>query len=140
MEKREKRWLFVLLGIFLIVNIITLSPLVPWQEWQLWNKVEPTQTMLLEFGNYEIKLPDGGIVVKAGEYVEFQAISSDVTYGLGVFRQDNSMVFQMQVMPEKRNHIIWKFDEPGLYDIRSTEYSGPKHSDMYVPDAIRVIE
>ena len=73
-----------------------------------------------------------------GEYVQFSAISKDVTYGFGVFRKDNSMVFQMQVLPGKKNVITWKFDEPGMYDVRSTEYSGPGHSDMFVPDAILV--
>ena len=62
--------------------------------------------------------------------MDFHASSGDVTYGFGVFRQDNSMVFQMQVVPGQDNHIIWKFDDTGWYDVRSTEYSGPSHSDM----------
>ena len=84
--------------------------------------------------------PPEGIEVKVGEYVEFVATSTDVTYGLGVFRQDGTMVFQMQVLPGRENRIIWKFDEAGIYDVRSTEYSGPRHSEMYVPDAIRVTQ
>jgi len=81
---------------------------------------------------------DTPVEVKAGEYVQFSAVSKDVTYGFGVFRKDNSMVFQMQVLPGRENTIIWKFDETGMYDVRSTEYSGPKHSDMVVRDAIAV--
>jgi cytochrome c oxidase subunit 2 len=50
------------------------------------------------------------------------------------------MVFQMQVLPGRENRIVWRFDEPGLYHVRSTEYSGPEHSAMYLPDAILVIE
>jgi cytochrome c oxidase subunit 2 len=73
-----------------------------------------------------------------GEYVEFVATSSDVTYGLGIFRQDGTLVFQEQVLPGRENRIIWKFDQAGLYDVRSTEYSGPRHSEMYVPAAVRV--
>ena len=49
----------------------------------------------------------------------------DLTYGFGLFRPDNSMVFQMQVVPGHRNDILWQFDRPGVYTIRSTEYSGP---------------
>jgi cytochrome c oxidase subunit 2 len=63
-----------------------------------------------------------------------------VTYGLGVFRKDGSLVFQEQVLPDRENRILWKFDQVGLYDVRSTEYSGPRHSEMYVPDAIRVTQ
>jgi cytochrome c oxidase subunit 2 len=50
------------------------------------------------------------------------------------------MVFQMQVLPGRENNIIWKFDDPGIYDVRSTEYSGPRHSEMYISDAIQVSE
>jgi cytochrome c oxidase subunit 2 len=140
MDVRERRWLYVLIGVFLVFNAITLSPLVPWQKWLLWSKPTPDQSVSVQFGDNEIRIPPGGIEVKVGEYVEFVATSDDVTYGLGVFRPDSTMVFQMQVLPGHQNHIIWKFDEPGSYDIRSTEYSGPRHSEMYVPDAIRVTQ
>ncbi|OQY19782.1 MAG: cytochrome C oxidase subunit II, partial [Anaerolineaceae bacterium 4572_32.1] len=62
----------------------------------------------------------------------------DVTYGFGVFRPDGTMVFQMQVVPGYENRILWKFDAPGTYDVRSTEYSGPRHPEMFIEDAIRV--
>ena len=140
MDPRERNWLFVLIGVFLVFNLVTLSPLVPWQQWLFWSKPAPNQTVSVEFGDYEIRLPSEGVEAKVGEYVEFTATSTDVTYGLGVFRKDNSMVFQMQVLPGRENRIVWKFDEPGVYDVRSTEYSGPRHSEMYVPDAIRVTQ
>ena len=138
MDVRERRWLYVLIGVFVVFNAVTLSPLVPWQRWLLWAKPTPDQTVRIEFGDYEIRLPAEGIEVRVGEYIEFVTTSADVTYGLGVFRQDGTMVFQMQVPPGRENRLLWKFDEPGLYDVRSTEYSGPRHSEMFVPDAIRV--
>jgi cytochrome c oxidase subunit 2 len=140
MDRRERNWLFFLVGVFLVFNVVTFSPLVPWQEWLLWSRPSVDQSVQVEFGEYEIRLPPGGIEVQVGEYVEFVATSDDVTYGLGVFRKDNTMVFQMQVLPGRENHIVWKFQEPGIYDVRSTEYSGPRHSEMYVPDAIRVTQ
>ena len=78
--------------------------------------------------------------MKAGEYVEFMATSKDVTYGLGVFHSNGPMVFQMQVIPGHENKIIWKFDTPGDYDVRSTEYSGPRHAEMYIRNAIQVLQ
>jgi len=139
MEKEERTWFGVLVVVFLAFNIITLSPLVPWQQWLLWSRPTPTQRIAVEFENYQIKLPPQGIAVKVGEFVEFVATSKDVTYGLGAFRPDGTMAFQMQVLPGYENKILWKFDTPGAYDVRSTEYSGPRHSDMLVKDAIRVI-
>jgi cytochrome c oxidase subunit 2 len=138
MDPREKRWLFVLIAVFLVVNIITLSPLVPWQEWLLWSNPTPSQSIAIEVENYQFKLPPEGIEVKAGEYVEFAATSGDVTYGFGAFRKDGTLVFQMQVLPGMTNRTVWKFDTAGSYDVRSTEYSGTRHSEMFIADAIRV--
>jgi hypothetical protein len=45
MDHRERNWLFVLIGMFLVFNILTLSPLVPWQKWLLWSKPTPDQTV-----------------------------------------------------------------------------------------------
>lgn len=138
MDKRELRWLMVLVAVFVIVNAITLSPLVPWQKWLLWSNPAPDKTVSVEFEDYQIRLPQGGVQIKADEFVQFVATSKDVTYGFGVFRQDGTMVFQMQVLPGYDNKITWKFDKAGSYDVRSTEYSGPRHSEMYVPNAITV--
>ncbi len=138
MEKSEKRWLIVLIIIFVIVNAVTLSSVIPWQEWQLWKDPEPAQVVHVVFDDYNIVM-ETPVMIKAGEFVEFSATSEDVTYGFGVFRKDNSMVFQMQVLPGRTNTIIWKFDETGMYDVRSTEYSGPRHSDMVLRDALEVM-
>jgi cytochrome c oxidase subunit 2 len=138
MDPREKRWLFVLIAVFLVFNIITLSPLVPWQEWLLWSNPTPSQSIAIKVEDYQFQLPSEGIEVRVGEYVEFAATSADVTYGFGAFRKDGTLVFQMQVVPGVTNSIVWKFDAPGTYDVRSTEYSGPRHSEMFLPDAIRV--
>ena len=89
--------------------------------------------------DYQFNLPPQGIEVKAGEYVEFVASSRDVTYGFGVFRPDGTMVFQMQVLPGYQNRMVWRFDAPGTYDVRSTEYSGPRHSAMFVAGGLRVV-
>jgi len=138
MDREERIWLGVLVVVFLLVNAVTLSPLVPWQQWMLWSRPTPSQQFRLEFEDYEIHFPPDGIEVKVGEFVEFIATSEDVTYGFGVFRKDGTMVFQMQVIPGHENRITWRFDEPGTYDVRSTEYSGPRHPEMFYEDAIRV--
>jgi cytochrome c oxidase subunit 2 len=75
-----------------------------------------------------------------GDLVLFDVKSNDLTYGFGLFRKDNSMLFQMQVVPGHRNDILWRFEKPGVYTIRSTEYSGPKGAEMVVADAVEVVE
>jgi cytochrome c oxidase subunit 2 len=48
------------------------------------------------------------------------------------------MVAQMQVNPGSRNDLLWTFNECGEFDVRSTEYSGPKGNDMLVKKAVIV--
>lgn len=139
MDRAEKVWLGFLLLAALAFNAFTLSPVIPWQRWLLWSRPDPEQQVRVEMAGYRVGLPPGGIEVAAGRYVEFVVTSGDVTYGFGVFRADGTMVFQMQVVPGYENRIVWKFDAPGSYDVRSTEYSGPRHPEMHVPGAIRVV-
>ena len=138
MERKEKIWLVVLISVFLVFNALTLSPLIPWQEWLLWSHPTPSKSYTIDMANYQIKMPPQGMEVNADEFVEFVATSQDVTYGFGVFRSDGTLVFQMQVIPGRANRLVWKFDTPGLYSVRSTEYSGPRHQDMFLKDVIRV--
>ncbi len=139
MERAEKRWLLVLAAVAIAFNVITLSPLVPWQRWMVWSSPEPVQEFEISVTNYTFTLPPGGIHAPVGQPVRFVATSGDVTYGFGVFRKDGGMLFQMQVIPGYRNAIVWVFDATGLYDVRSTEYSGPLHPTMFVADAIEVV-
>ncbi len=98
------------------------------------------KTFEIRVANHEFQLPEARLVVKVGEKVRFDVASDDLTYGFGVFRPDHSMVFQMQVVPGHKNDVIWRFTKPGLYTIRSTEYSGPKGAQMILKDAIEVLE
>jgi cytochrome c oxidase subunit 2 len=138
MDREERIWFGVLILVALVFNAVTLSPLVPWQKWLLWSHPAPDRQIPIEVENYTFHLPPQGIEVRVGEFVEFVATSKDVTYGFGVFRPDGTMVFQMQVVPGHENKILWKFDSPGTYNVRSTEYSGPRHPEMFIADAIRV--
>ncbi|NOR57345.1 MAG: cytochrome C oxidase subunit II [Sulfurimonas sp.] len=69
---------------------------------------------------------NGQLEIECGKYIVFDVLSEDLTYGFGLFRQDNSMVAQMQVVPGSRNDLMWQFHKNGTYHIQSTEYSGPK--------------
>jgi len=85
-----------------------------------------------EYGKQAFVLPadrlnaDGQMEIECGKYIVFDVVSQDLTYGFGIFRQDNSMVAQMQVGPGSRNDLMWQFHKNGVYNIQSTEYSGPK--------------
>jgi cytochrome c oxidase subunit 2 len=122
------------------LHLITLKT-IPWVEPDLHRaSVQVDRVFEIRVADHEFRLPEARLVVKVGEKVRFVVTSDDLTYGFGVFRPDHTMVFQMQVVPGHTNDVIWQFTKPGLYTIRSTEYSGPKGIHMVVPDAIEVLE
>ncbi len=139
MDRAEKLWFAFLILAALAFNVFTLSPVIPWQRWLLWSSPTPEQRIDITVENYQFGLPPEGIQIGVNKFVEFAVTSKDVTYGFGVFREDGTMVFQMQVVPGYVNRLLWTFDRPGVYAVRSTEYSGLRHPEMFVPNAIRVV-
>lgn len=129
--------MLVVLGVSL--HIITYNT-IPWAPMDLHRSdYTPDRSFNIIVENHEFKLPAKQLVAEVGEIVEFDVTSNDLTYGFGIFRPDHSMVLQMQVVPGHRNDILWVFEEPGEYTIRSTEYSGPKGIAMIVEKAVKII-
>jgi len=122
------------------LHIITYNT-IPWAEMDLKrHEITPDKSFSIDVANHEFILPKEKMVVEVGDIVEFDVTSKDLTYGFGLFREDNSMIFQMQVVPGHRNDILWKFLKPGTFTIRSTEYSGPKGVAMIEENAVEVVE
>ena len=127
----------VLLGVSL--HIVTHET-IPWKPLDLnRSEIKADKTFNITVANHQFKLPAEKMVVKTNDKVLFNVTSDDLTYGFGLFREDNSMLFQMQVLPGHNNDILWQFDRPGVYSIRSTEYSGPKGIGMIEKNVVEVI-
>ncbi len=137
--------LFAILVIFLTIMGVSLhiatSTTIPWVPVDL-NRSDytPDKTVNITVKDHKFILPENPITVEKGDLVLFDVKSEDLTYGFGIFRADNSMVCQMQVVPGHRNDLLWKFEKAGKYTIRSTEYSGPKGHQMIEKDALIVTE
>ena len=122
------------------LHIITFNT-IPWSEMDLnRHEITPDKSFAIDVANHKFLLPEEKMVIEVGDIVEFDVTSKDLTYGFGLFREDNTMLFQMQVVPGHRNDILWKFLKPGVYTIRSTEYSGPKGIAMIEENAVEVVE
>jgi cytochrome c oxidase subunit 2 len=121
------------------LHIITYNT-IPWAKVDL-NRPDykPDKTFNITVKDHRFILPSDKMVINVNDLVLFDVKSEDLTYGFGLFREDNSMLFQMQVVPGHRNDVIWRFDRPGVYTIRSTEYSGPKGVFMIVKNAVEVL-
>lgn len=128
----------VVLGVSL--HIVTYNT-IPWAPMDL-NRAElkPDKVFNISVENHKFILPSEKLLINTKDKVLFDVTSKDLTYGFGLFREDNSMVFQMQVVPGHRNDILWMFEKPGIYTIRSTEYSGPKGAYMIMKNVVEVTD
>ncbi len=128
----------VLVTVGVAIHIVTFNK-IPWVEIDFKrDNITPDKTVNIVVKDHKFNLPKERIVANCGEYVLFDVDSKDLTYGFGLFRKNNSMVLQMQVVPGSSNQLMWKFEKNGVYSIRSTEYSGPKGAYMYNENAFEV--
>ena len=143
-RRTVKSWVFYsYIGLLAVIGVslhILTYHKIPWVALDLKrNHVKADKVFKIVAKDHKFILPSDKLVIRCGEVVKFDVDSKDLTYGFGLFRKDNSMVFQMQVVPGSSNVIAWRFHKNGLYSIRSTEYSGPKGASMGVKDAVQVV-
>jgi cytochrome c oxidase subunit 2 len=128
--------MLVVLGVSL--HLVTYNT-IPWVPTDLHREgVQVDRAFDITVADHVFALPAEPMEITCNEMVRFGVTSDDLTYGFGLFRPDESMLFQMQVVPGHPNDVLWEFTEDGTYSIRSTEYSGPEGIDMVVEDAVRV--
>lgn len=120
------------------LHLITYNT-IPWTEVDLnAGNLHSDTRFDIAVANHSFALPTPVLEARCGELTEFNVTTKDLTYGFGIFRPNNSMVFQMQVVPGHANVMKWEFTENGTFSIRSTEYSGPAGAQMIVPDSVHV--
>lgn len=128
----------ILVTVGVAIHIVTFNK-IPWVEIDFKREhIAPNQVVNIIAKEHQFELPQKRIVAQCNEYILFDVDSKDLTYGFGLFRQNNSMVLQMQVVPGSTNQLMWKFSKNGVYSIRSTEYSGPKGAYIYYENAFEV--
>ena len=129
----------VLVVVGFSLHLVTYNT-IPWVEQDIHRgDTVADQQFDIVVENHEFILPVEEMIVNCNELILFDVTSNDLTYGFGLFRDNNSMVMQMQVVPGHRNDILWQFEENESLAIRSTEYSGPAGYQMIVPDAVTVV-
>ena len=141
-NKTSKAFFYAFTGFLVVLgvslHIITYNT-IPWASMDInRDNITPDKVFNITVANHQFILPSEELNIDLGDIVLFDVTSEDLTYGFGVFRKNNSMIFQMQVVPGHRNDILWQFEEAGVYTIRSTEYSGPKGAQMILKDVVVV--
>lgn len=130
-------WVGFLTVLGVSLHLVTYNT-IPWVKDDLHHNPNFVANYDITVADHKFTLPEQQLQVPCGKLVKFSVTSQDLTYGFGVFRKDNSMVTQMQVVPGHPNDLLWTFESDGIYSIRSTEYSGPKGAQMIVPGAVKV--
>ncbi len=122
------------------IHILTFNK-IPWVEVDFKRaNITADQTFNITVKDHKFTLPSEKLTIECGKYVMFDVDSKDLTYGFGLFRQNNSLVLQMQVVPASNNRIMWQFHKNGVYSIQSTEYSGPYGGpEMTLKNAVEVV-
>lgn len=119
---------------------------IPWVEQDMTREhITPDQAFEFKIKNHQwIGLPEK-VRVTCGQTIRFNVHSEDLIYGFGLFRKDGTMAMQMQVNPGtdvngilESNDILWTFRHNGVFDLTSTEYSGPKQYDEHGKDLMKV--
>lgn len=137
-KKAFYAWMGLLIFTGVGIHILTFNK-IPWVKWDLYrDSIKADKVYNITIADYKFHLPDNKLFIKEKETVRFNLESKDYTYGFGLFREDGSMVFQMQVVPNNKNDLVWKFDKSGNYTIRSTEYSGPKGGNLFAKNVVVV--
>lgn len=131
-------WVAFLVVLGVSLHLVTYYT-IPWKPLDM-NRahIQPDKVFNITMGSHKFRLPADKLEINCNDKVLFNVTSTDLTYGFGLFREDHSMVFQMQVIPGHTNDILWHFDTPGVYTIRSTEYSGPAGINLMLPGAVVV--
>jgi len=127
----------VLTGISL--HIITHET-IPWESMDLnRSKIKADKEFHITMENHEFKLPSLKLLIVKNETVRFNVDSKDLTYGFGLFRNDNTMFFLdtgnschvMTFFGSSTGRRFIPFDQPN---------TGPKGINMIVRDAVEVID
>ncbi len=136
-------WFYTFVGFLTVLGVslhLVTYNTIPWAEMDLnRSDYKPDKTFEITVKDHNFILPSEKLVINVNDKVLFDLKSKDLTYGFGLFRSDNTMMFQMQVVPGHRNDLLWHFEKEGVYSIRSTEYSGPKGINMILRDVVHVI-
>ena len=133
-------WVGILIVLGVSLHIFTYNT-IPWAPMDMnRSEIKADKVFDITVKDHKFILPAEKMMIKKNEKVLFNVQSEDLTYGFGLFRDDNTMLFQMQVIPGHNNDLLWQFGETGMYSIRSTEYSGPEGAFMLANNAVEVTD
>jgi cytochrome c oxidase subunit 2 len=68
--------------------------------------------------------------IEAGRPVRFTVTATDVNHGFGVYNDAGTLLFQVQVVPDRDTVVRYTFKKPGTYQVLCLEFCGLNHHAM----------
>lgn len=120
---REKGWLGIVIG-FLVITLLGTILLVPYGE----SAGPDGQVVTVVARQFGFTITPAKVA--QDRPVEFRMTSEDTNHGFAVTTQDNKLLAQAQIIPEHTQHLVYTFDDPGIYRVICFEFCGVGHHIM----------
>jgi cytochrome c oxidase subunit 2 len=120
LERRERGWMVVVV-VLLVALLFGTIFFIPYNE----SIGADGQVVTVEARQFAWEIRPDTIV--AGRPVEFQTTAIDVNHGFGVYDDDYTFLFQIQVIPGRTSNVVYTFDDPGTYQVLCMEFCGFAH-------------
>lgn len=91
-------WVGFLTVLGVSLHIITYNT-IPWVKDDLHGNPNVAETYEITIADHAWQVPGGKLEVPCDQLVKFSVTTQDLTYGFGIFRQDNSMIAQCRSCP-----------------------------------------
>lgn len=125
----ETIWMSGVIGIFLLVNILSI-PYFPAISTSHAAKLDgDIQEVDVTAQSWSYEISEREYTV--GKPVRFNAKSADTVHGFAIYHPNGRILFTMMLIPGvSKSSLIYTFKDPGTYKVRCLEYCGLAHHDM----------
>lgn len=122
-------WLTLVIALFLIVNLASISFIPAVYTAKAAASNIPVTDVSVEAQSWSYDMSEREF--EAGKPVRFTAKSLDTVHGFAVYHPEGNVLFTMMLIPGVGDSsLIYTFDQPGTYKVRCLEYCGMAHHDM----------
>ncbi len=129
MTRVETIWMSGVIGIFLLVNIVSIPYFPAISTSQAAKLDKDIQDVDVTAMSWSYEMSEREFVV--GRPVRFNAKSSDTVHGFAIYHPNGRILFTMMLIPGvSKSSLIYTFKDPGTYKVRCLEYCGLAHHDM----------
>jgi cytochrome c oxidase subunit 2 len=122
LARQEKGWLGIVI-VLLVALLFGTIFFIPFFD-------DPADRQVVEVEAVQFGWDVPPTTIVAGTPVEFVLTSPDVNHGFGLYDEDYTLLFQVQVIPGHTQSGIYTFEQPGTYSILCLEFCGVGHHQM----------